>query len=147
MISLARRSPTARGSCLRAAGARHDAQGDLGQRETRALRSVDEVAAQRQLATPGVSRAVDGTDDRHRAGDKGADHALEQQVLVLPLFVGHAVAFLKVTAGAKRPLARTGHNDTAHPCRGGVDCFEKGEQVVAHLGIERVRDLGPVQGQ
>ena len=51
---------------------------------------------------PAIRGAVHRGDDRHRAVDHGADRALEDQVLILPLLVGHAVALFQIAAGAER---------------------------------------------
>ncbi len=112
-----------------------------------ALGGVDEVAAERQFAPPRIGRPVDRADHRHRAGEKGADHALEQQMLVLPRFVGHAVALFQVAAGAKGALAGTRQHDAPVLRGGGVDRVEKREQITPHPGVERIRRLRPVERQ
>ena len=84
-ISLARRAPTARGRfCVPPAPGMMPSVTSV--RAKRAcLGGVDEVGAQRDLHAAGVGGAVHRGDDRHRAVDDGADGALEDQVLVLPL--------------------------------------------------------------
>lgn len=137
--------PHRSGQVLRAARAGHDAERDLGQGEAGVVGGVDEVAAERDLHPPGIGRAVDRGDDRHRTGQDRAHHPLEDQMLVLPFPVGHAVALLQVPARAERPRPRTGHDDAALRVRGGAEPVERVEQVEAHLGVHRVRDLRPVQ--
>ena len=95
----------------------------------------------------GIGGTVDCTDDRHRAADKGADHPLEQQMLILPGRVGHAVALFEITPGAKRAFPGTGQHDAPVLRRRGVDLVEEGEQIAPHLGIHRIGDVGPVEGQ
>ena len=131
---------------LRSAGAGHDAERDLGQREAGILGGVNKVAAQRQFATAGISGAVDRADDRDGAADKRPDHALEQQMLVLPGLVGHAVALLEVAAGAKRPLPRAGQDDTTLICGRCVDRVEKRQEIAAHLRVHRVGHLRAIEG-
>ena len=70
-------------------------------------------AAQRDLQPAGERGPVHRGDDRHRALDDGADRALEDQVLVLPLLIGHAVALFQVAPGAERARPRTGEHDAA----------------------------------
>ena len=142
---MARRAPTARGSVLRAAGARHDAECHLGQREARVFGGVDEVAAQRDLHAAGIGGAVHRGDDRHRAGDDGANGALEDQVLVLPLLIRHAVALFQVAAGAERARAGAGEHDAALLVGRAADGVEQVEQIEAHLRVHRIGDLGTVQ--
>ena len=77
--------------------------------------------------------------------DDGADGALEDQVLVLPLLIGHAVALFQVAAGAERARTGAGEHDAALLVRRAVDRVEQVEQVEAHLRVHRIGDLGPVQ--
>ncbi len=132
---------------LRPAGAGHDAEGDLGQREAHALRGIDTVAAQRQLAAAGIGRTIDRPDDRDRAADKRADHPLEQQMLILPGLVGHAVALFEVAAGAERPLPRAGQDNATLLRRRRIDLIKEREEIAPHLRVQRVGDVGAVQGQ
>ena len=74
---------------------------------------VGKVAAQRHFAAAAIGRAVDRTDDRDRAGDHRPHLAFEHQMLRLPLCVGHALALLKVAAGAECLVARAGEDDAA----------------------------------
>ena len=109
------------------------------------FRGVDEVGAQRDLHTAGVGGAVHRGDDRHGAVDDGADGALEDEVLVLPLLIRHAVALLQVATGAECARTCAGEHDAALPAGGGVDGVEHGEQVDAHLRVHRIGGLGAVQ--
>src|SRR5262249_39914193 len=102
---------------------------------------------QRQLAAPGISGAVDRADDRHGATDKGAHRPLEQEMLRLPCLIGHAEALFQITAGAKRLVACTRHDDAAIGERVAVDLVEEAEEVSPDLRVHRVGDLRPVQGQ
>ena len=69
------------------------------------------------------------------------------RVLFLPLLVGHAVAFFKVSARAKCPIAGAGKHDTPSLRRRRVDRVEEGQEVAAHLGVQRIRHLRAVQSQ
>ena len=66
-------------------------------------------------------------------------------MLVLPLFVRHAVTLLQIATGTKRLRAGTRENDTTLFVRRGAKPVERRQQVETHLGVHRVRHLGPVQ--
>src|SRR5260370_15961826 len=91
--------------------------------------------------------AVDRPDDGDRATDKSSDHALEQQMLVLPGLVGHVVALLEVAAGAKRPLPRAGHDDAALISGRRIDALEEGKKIAPHLRVHGIGHLGAIEGQ
>lgn len=134
------------GEELGAAGTGHDAEGDFGEGEAGGGGGVDEVAGERDLAAAAIGGAVDGGDDRDRAGDQGGGHALEDVVLGLPLGVGHSAALLEVAAGAEGAVAGAGEDDGAAGVGVGGEGAEDVEQVEAHLGVEGVHGGGAVEG-
>ena len=118
----------------------------IGERETRAVRGVGEVALQHDLQAARVGRAVHRRDHRHRAIEDGLEGALEDLVLQHPLVVGEGVALLQVGAGAKRLVARAGQHHAAILARLFHQSTETVLQVVPGLGVEGIGDLGAVHG-
>ena len=110
------------------------------------VRGVDEVGAQCDLHAAGIGGAIHRGNDGHGTLDDRADGALENQVLVLPLLIGHAEAFLQVAAGAEGARAGTGEHNATLLVGRGVDRVEQRKQVDAHLRVHRVGDFGAVQG-
>ena len=130
---------------LRTAGAGHDTERRFGQREAGGFGRIDKVATQRQLTAAGVRGAVDRPQHRNRTADKSPDHALEEEMLGLPGFVRHALAFLEIAAGAKRLVAGPGQHNATMRQRVGVDAVEKRQQIAAHLGVHRIGDIRPAE--
>src|SRR5229473_592081 len=91
---------------LRAAGARHDPQRHLGEREARLGYRIGEVAGERHLQPAGEGMAVDRRDHRQRAIEQAPILPLEDLVLRHPVGIAHAVALLEIAAGAEGALAR-----------------------------------------
>ena len=65
------------------------------------LGGVNEIGAERDFHPARIGCAVHRGDHRYGAVDDGADRTLEDQVLVLPLLIGHAVTLFQVSAGAE----------------------------------------------
>jgi hypothetical protein len=97
------------------------------------------------LEPAGERVAVDRGDQRDRAIEDHAEGALEQRMLGEPLRVRHAVALFEVAAAAERLGAGAGQHDAARLVGIGDQAGEHIEQVAAHLGVDRVRDLRPVE--
>src|SRR6266850_4957333 len=74
------------------------------------------------------------------------NHSFENCVLRLPAFIGHAVAFLQVPAGAKRLFAAAGNNRGAQPLQIDREGFEQFHEIEPHTRIHRVRHFGPIEG-
>ena len=70
-------TPTSARQALRAAGARQQAELDLGQRELAPRRGHAVVAAQRELQPAAQAVPVDRGDDRLRARLDGRDHVVQ----------------------------------------------------------------------
>ena len=133
------------GEILRAAGSRHDAERHLGQRKPRICGGIDEIRSGGDLAAAAIGRAIDGRDQRNRAPHHRPHHPLEDRMLRLPAFVGHAVALFQIAAGAKRLVSAAGDDHGAQAFeidRERLECFH---QIEAHPRIQRVRHLRPVQ--
>ena len=130
---------------LGAAAAGHDAERNLGQRKARGLGGVKEIATARDLAAAAIGRTIDGADDRNRAVDQRPHHPLEDDMLARPRLVGHAAALLQVAAGAERLVARPGQNDAAQAFGIERDVLEAAHEIEAHLGVEGVGGVRPVQ--
>src|SRR5579872_1793502 len=130
---------------LRAAGARHDAEGHLREREARGLDGVGEVAGERHLEAACEGVAVERRDHGERTVEQRPVLALEDLVLRHPLLLGHAVALFQIAAGAECPAARSRQHDATEIAGLGDEAGPEIEEIAAHLGVESVRDLRPVE--
>ena len=130
---------------LSAAGAWHNPERDLGQREAGAARRVDEIAAQGEFATASIGGAIDRRDDRNGAIDHSADAALRQPMASGPFFEGLFLPFLQVGAGAKRPRACAGEDNATNLAWLPGRLLEQRQQFGGHSRIGRVGGLGPVE--
>ena len=66
-------------------------------------------------------------------------------MLPRPGFVGHAAALFQVAAGAERLVAGASQDDAAQVFRIERDILETAHEVAAHLSVERVGRVRPVQ--
>jgi hypothetical protein len=129
---------------LRAAPARHDPELHFRQGEAGLRRGIDEIAGRDGLAAAAIGDTVHRRDDRNLALHLRHERALEQLVLRAPGFHRHAVALLEVAAGAEGALAGARQHHAAGVARLGVDAPPEIQQVVAHLGVDRVHRLRAV---
>ena len=123
---------------------RHQPDADERLDEGRLLGGVDEVAGQRQAHAGAGGHAVDGRDDGLReladGPDQGVVLALEHRAEV-----AFAAAAAQVGARAEAaPLAGQDHGPHRIVPR---DPLQSGQQLAAHLAVQGVQRLGPVEGQ
>ena len=128
---------------LRATGTGDDAQPDLGLAEDGVIGGHHHVAGQRQLEATAERVAPDRRDGR---GAQTADvvPALEgsRRGQALGRGIGHLG---DVRAGREGTLAGTGDDDAA-AVGVGIERIQGVDQLAHRLDVERIEDLGPVDG-
>src|SRR5207244_13151801 len=125
---------------LRSTPARHDAEGYFGQSKLRPFRRVGKIAKQDELEAARIGGAVDGGYHRDRAIADRAEHALENLVLRVPLFVTERVALLQIGTGAKGLVAGA-RDDDASVRLFGPEALEKFTQFARRPCVEGIGNL------
>src|SRR5712671_5109988 len=133
------------GKILGSPCSRHYSKRNLRQRKARICGRIDEIRSRGDLAAAPVGRAVDGSHQRNWTSCDRPNHSFENCVLRPPAFIGHAVAFLQIPAGAKRLFAAAGNNRGAQPLQIDREGLEQFHEIEPHTRIHRVRHLGPIE--
>src|SRR5258707_10934880 len=88
------------GKILGSPCSRHYSKRNLRQRKARICGGIHEIRRRGDLAAASIGRAVDSSQQRNWTSYDRPHLSVENRVLRLPAFIGHAVEFLQVPAGA-----------------------------------------------
>ena len=100
---------------LRAADAGKDPTGYFRHREDGAFARNHKIRQHRQFTSATHGKAFHGGNDRMRAVQHVERRLLENDVLIAPRVIRHALAFFQITADTERLLSRTGQDHDSRP--------------------------------
>ena len=114
--------------------------------KARGAGGINEIRIQCGLAAATVGSAVDRGDNQGPGAIADREHALlVNGMLIAPLRIGHAVAFLEIATGTERFVTTPRQDHAAHTFGVGIEAFEDFLLLETHfrvLGVRHFRD-GP----